>query len=66
MRTSASVYELRNEVKGTSIVCHAISLHDKGSLIVAPRFKFNAKESIGGDKGATAVRGQKSGRVLWM
>lgn len=66
MRTSASVYELRNDVKGPSIVWHAISLHDKGSLIVAPRFKFNAKESIGGDKGATAVKGQKSGRVRWM
>lgn len=31
---------------------------------VAPRFKFNAKESIGGGTGAPVVRGQMSGRVL--
>lgn len=39
---------------------------DNASLIVvsvAPRFKFNAKESIGYGAGAPVVRGQMSGRV---
>lgn len=39
---------------------------DNASLIVvsvAPRFKFNAKESIGYSAGAPVVRGQMSGRM---
>lgn len=42
---------------------------DNASLIVvsmAPRFKFNTKESIGCGTGAPLVRGQMSGRVHWV
>lgn len=42
---------------------------DNASLIVvsvAPRFKFNAKESIGCGTGAPVDRGQMSGRMHWV
>lgn len=57
--------EKRGKVNKYCLVCN-LSWGDNVPLIVvtvAPRFKFNAMESIGYVAGAPVDRGQMSGRV---
>lgn len=57
-RISGSLGECRDEGKRAAIVAvQSVFGRDNGPLMVAPRFKFNAKKSIGCATGGPGPRG---------